>query len=267
MRHGLFLPPFGATAHPKYFGELAQQAEAAGWEGVFLWDHLVYPDVPQLVDPWIALTAIAGATRTIKLGPMVSPLPRRHPWGLARQVAALDLLSDGRLVLGVGRRDLRGGEFATFGEELDRRVRGEMLDESLSLLHQLLSGARVEHRGKHYLVDGAQFLPTPHQQPLPTWVAARWPNRAPLRRAARYQGVFVIQVGRPEEILELRSLLAGFGVGDRPFEIVVAMAPGRDPGPWEAVGVTWYLTELGPFDLRRAAVEAVVAAGPPKTRT
>ena len=267
MRHGLFLRPFGATAHPKYFGELAQQAEAAGWEGVFLWDHLGYPDVPQLVDPWIALTAIAGATRTIKLGPMVSPLPRRHPWGLARQVAALDLLSDGRLVLGVGRRDLRGGEFATFGEELDRRVRGEMLDESLSLLHQLLSGARVERRGKHYLVEGVQFLPTPHQQPLPTWVAARWPNRAPRRRAARCQGGFVIQVERPEEILEVRSLLAGFGVGDRPFEIVMAMAPGRDPGPWEAAGVTWYLTRLGPFDLRRAAVEGVVAAGPPKTLT
>ena len=265
MRHGLFLPPFGELSHPRYLGELAQRAEKAGWEGFFLWDHMVFPRVSQLLDPWIPLAAIALSTSTIKLGPMVTPLPRRRPWVLARQLAALDLLCNGRLVLGVGLGDLRGGEFATFGEELDPRVRAAMLDESLELLGQLLGGSQVQHRGQHYMVESAQFLPTPIQQPLPIWVAARWPNRAPIRRSTRYQGVFVIDVERPAEITELRALLAQGGVAGQPFEIIITQPPGGDPDPWEAAGVTWYLTQLGPFDLRRDEVEAIVAAGPPGT--
>lgn len=266
MRQGLFVPPFGELAHPGYLGELAEAAENAGWEGFFLWDHLVYPRITQLIDPWIALAAVAMSTSTIKLGPMVTPLPRRRPSVLARQVAALDLLCNGRLVLGVGLGDLRGGEFATFGEELDPRVRAAMLDESLELLGQLLSGTRAQHQGQHYTFESAQFLPTPIQQPLPIWVAARWPNRAPIRRSTRYQGVFVIEVERPAEITELRALLAQGGIADQPFEIVITQRPGEDPAPWEAVGVTWYLTQLGPFDLHRAEVEAIVAAGPPGRR-
>ena len=262
MHHGLFLPPFGELADPEYLGRLAGQAEAAGWEGVFLWDHLVFPGVPELIDPWIGLAAMAVGTKTIRIGPMVTPLPRRRPFVVARQVAALDLLSNGRMVLGVGLGDLIGGEFATLGEELDRRIRAEMLDESLGLIDQLLSGTQVEHRGVHYQLEGAQFLPTPRQRPVPTWVAARWPNRAPLRRAARYQGVFVIDVHQPHEVVEMAKVLAEFGVVDRPFEIVVAMAPGTDPGPWETAGVTWFLNQLGPFNLRRWEVEAIVGAGP-----
>lgn len=262
MRQGLFVPPFGELADPRCLGELAQLAEASGWEGFFLWDHLVYSGVPQLVDPWIALAAIATTTKTIRLGPMVTPLPRRRPWVLARQLASLDLLSQGRMVLGAGLGDLRGGEFATFGEELDPRTRGEILDESLELVEKLLAGAEVQHQGSHFQLDQVRFLPSPLQQPLPIWIAARWPNRAPLRRSVRYQGVFVIQVEQPAQILELRSRLSEFGLGDRPFEIVVAMAPGTNPDPWAAAGVSWFLTQLGPRDLRRSEAEAIVAAGP-----
>ncbi|HEY6539194.1 MAG TPA: LLM class flavin-dependent oxidoreductase [Candidatus Dormibacteraeota bacterium] len=263
MHHGLFIPPFGELADPSYLGDLARRAEEAGWEGFFLWDHLVFPGVDEVLDPWIALAAAAVATSTIRLGPMVTPLPRRRPWTLARQVAALDQLSSGRFTLGAGLGDLRGSEFATFGEELDPPTRGRILDESLSVVERLLAGDPVEHHGARYHLAATRFLPSARQQPLPVWVAARWPKRAPLQRAASRQGVFVIDVEEPQQIEEMRGLLRRYGVGDPGFDVVVARAAGSDPHPWQAAGVTWFLAQLGPWDLRRSNVDAVVQAGPP----
>ncbi|MGH7642572.1 MAG: LLM class flavin-dependent oxidoreductase [Candidatus Dormibacteria bacterium] len=262
MQYGLFFPPFGELADPTYIGDLALRAENAGWDGLFLWDHLQFDGVQEVLEPWIALAAAAIATKRIRLGPMVTPLPRRRPWVLSRQIAALDILSAGRFTLGVGLGDLMGSEFATFGEELDPPTRGRILDESLELVRRLLTGGHVAHEGVHYRMEGAQFQPTPIQQPLPIWVAARWPNRAPLRRSIRHQGVFVINVHRPDEIQAMRAQLSNFGLGERAFEIVVASSAGADPNPWEAAGVTWLLTELGPRNLRRREVQAVVDGGP-----
>ena len=103
MRQGLFFPAFDGVADPHRLVELAKVAEASGWDGLFLWDHLLYNgDVTEILDPYIALAAIASATTTVQLGAMVTPLIRRRPQVVARQAVALDLLSSGRLVLGFG---------------------------------------------------------------------------------------------------------------------------------------------------------------------
>lgn len=262
MRRGLFLPPFGEAADPGYLAALAGQAEAVGWDGIFLWDHLRYAEIDDILDPWIALAAIASATERIRLGQMVTPLARRRPWVVARQAAALDLLSQGRMVLGVGLGDRYGGELAAFGEELDLRIRAQMLDEALALIPALLAGEPVEHSGEHYQLTRTWFRPAALQRPLPIWVAARWPNRAPVRRAARFQGVFAIQLERPQELRALRALLAELGQTSERFEVVVAQPPGTDPAPWEQAGATWLLDWFEPYGLKRRELERRIAAGP-----
>ena len=253
MKRGVFLPPFGELADPRVLAELAARAEAAGWDGAFLWDHVTYRDpVVQVLDPWIAMAAMAMSTERILLGPMVTPLPRRRVQVVARQTVALDLLSNGRLVLGVGiGLDSSGRELSAFGEELDAKARGDMLDEQLEALVALWSGERVEHP----LANDVAFHPVPVQHPrIPIWCAARWPNPRPLRRALRYEGVFIIDLDDPGRL----------GLGDLPagFDVVVEGPPGDDVAAWEAAGATWHLLQLDPFDVQRARVESLIDAGP-----
>ena len=126
---------------------------------------------------------------------MVTPLARRRPQVLARQIATLDQLSGGRLTVGVGLGDDGWREFSAFGDETSARERGVMLDESLEVVRSFLAGNVVDFAGRHYHVDDAQLLPTPVQDPVPFWAAVRWPNRKPLARAARLQGCFPIFKG------------------------------------------------------------------------
>jgi alkanesulfonate monooxygenase SsuD/methylene tetrahydromethanopterin reductase-like flavin-dependent oxidoreductase (luciferase family) len=146
-QRGLFVPPFDALADPRVVADLAVDAEAAGWDGFFVWDHLLYAEpVRSIADPWICCAAVAARTSRMVLGPMVTPLSRRRPHVLARQAASLDLLSGGRLVLGFGLGDDGSvGELSRFGEETDAKTRAAMLDEGLDLLAGLLSGDRVQH--------------------------------------------------------------------------------------------------------------------------
>jgi alkanesulfonate monooxygenase SsuD/methylene tetrahydromethanopterin reductase-like flavin-dependent oxidoreductase (luciferase family) len=263
MRCGLTLPIFDGLADPRVLAELAATAEAAGWDGVFVWDHVRYrAPVVAATDPWIALAAIAARTERITIGPMVTPLARRRPQIVARQVVALDHLSGGRMVLGVGLGlDTSGEEFVRFGEETDPRQRAAMLDEGLDLLVALLSGEQVDHRGRHYTATGVRFLPKPVRGRLPVWVAARWPNRRPLRRAVRYDGVFAIDL-TAAELPELIALVKS----ERPsgdFEVVVHDVVGADPQPWAAAGATWLLTTFDPFSIDVEKMRAVITQGPP----
>jgi alkanesulfonate monooxygenase SsuD/methylene tetrahydromethanopterin reductase-like flavin-dependent oxidoreductase (luciferase family) len=198
---------------------------------------------------------------------MVTPLARRRPAMVARQLVALDQLSRGRMVLGVGLGlDSSGRELSAFGEELDARRRAAMLDEALGLVHELCSGEPVDHHGPHYRADHVRFQPASWQRPIPTWVAARWPNRAPLRRAARYEGVYAIDLDGPDELRALGAavaeLRAASSAAPSAFDIVVHVLPGVDPEPWAAAGATWVLTTFSQFGLERDAVEAVIDAGP-----
>src|SRR5918994_4211473 len=202
MRSGLWFPLFDELAEPAEVARLAAEAEEAGWHGVFVWDQLRWREpIRHVADPWITLTAIATATEDVMLGPMVTPLARRRPAKVARETASLDRLSGGRLILGVGLGgDQFAGEFSKTGEQLDDRVRGEMLDEVLEILTAAWSGESVNHRGKHYLVDDVQFLPRPVQRPrIPVWTAAYYGNVKPQRRAARCDGFFPVGLENVDE--------------------------------------------------------------------
>lgn len=253
MKHGLFLPPFGDLAEPARMVELAVAAEEAGWDGLFLWDHITYRDpATHLADPWVVLAAVAQATERLRLGTMITPPPRRRPQVLARQTTTLDRLSQGRLTLGVGIGGDAYGEFSDFGDEADARTRGAMLDEELGLLRALWSGEEVTHHGDHHTVDGQTFLPTPVQPGgPPIWAAARFGNRKPLERAARLDGVFPIDLGSPDDLREVLDELDELRGRERQraadFDVCVNMLAGTDPAAWAAAGATWGVTHVGPF--------------------
>jgi alkanesulfonate monooxygenase SsuD/methylene tetrahydromethanopterin reductase-like flavin-dependent oxidoreductase (luciferase family) len=263
-RRGLFVAPFDALADPGVIGDLAVAAEQAGWDGFFVWDHMLYaPPVQAIADPWICCAVVAVRTERLIFGPMVTPLPRRRPQVLARQAASIERLAPGRLVLGFGMGDDWGsGEFARFGDESDPRMRGQMLDEGLQVLTALLSGQRVEHEGRHYAVRGVTFLPAP-EQPIPIWIAGRYPNPAPLRRAVRYDGTFPIDLDAPEDLANVLETIESFRT--RPsadYAVVVDLPPGADAEPWSAAGATWVLNRVGPRDLDLDEVRRFVERGP-----
>lgn len=304
MRYALFLPIFDELADPVVVARLSAEAEEAGWDGVFVWDHLVYrAPVREVADPWITMAAMAAATEQIRLGPMVTPLPRRRPAKVARETATLDRLSGGRLTLGVGIGGDDSGELTGTGEPLDDRLRAGRLDESLEVVQAAWSGEPVHHRGEHYVVDGLTFRPTPVQQvdgrpAVPVWVAVRYGNTRPLRRAARHQGVFPVNLDRPDQLAEIVAAVGqhraaaaraaridggldgGVGGGidvaleggyellvegglDAGYEVAAEGPPGADPAPFGAVGATWWLVS---FDWRAVSVDqvrGVLRDGPP----
>ena len=264
MQSALFLPVFDELSDARVVARLAAEAESAGWHGVFVWDHIDYRDpVRAVADPWVVLAAVACATERVRLGPMVTPLARRRPVKLAREVATLDGLSGGRLVLGVGLGGDGSGELSRTGEQTDDRVRARMLDESLEVLRAAWTGEPVHHRGEHYVVDGVRLLPTPVQRPgPPVWVALRRGNRAPLRRAARHDGAFPVEVESPDQLAEIAADLAALrGDDPRPFDLVVGGQPGTDPLPYAAAGATWWTVSF-PIGTTVAEVRAVVREGP-----
>jgi alkanesulfonate monooxygenase SsuD/methylene tetrahydromethanopterin reductase-like flavin-dependent oxidoreductase (luciferase family) len=265
LRSALWLPLFDDLADPRAVARLAADAEEAGWDGCFVWDHLRWQEpVRQVADPWIALTAIATATERIRLGPMVSTLARRRPAKVARETATLDQLSNGRLTLGVGiGSDRYGGELSKTGEELDDRRRGRMLDESLEILAAAWSGEPVRHRGEHYTVDDIEFLPRPVQRPgVPVWAAGHPGNIKPIRRAARLDGFFPVNLEHPDQLAEVVATLAELRSGATgPYEIAVSLPFGVDPLPYAAAGATWWLPEIDP-GVRLDVVRGVLRDGP-----
>jgi alkanesulfonate monooxygenase SsuD/methylene tetrahydromethanopterin reductase-like flavin-dependent oxidoreductase (luciferase family) len=248
MRTGLFVPLFDELADPAVVARLAAEAEAAGWDGMFVWDHLRWREpVVDVADPWITLAAMAAATERIRLGPMITPLARRRPAKVARETATLDRLSGGRLTFGVGLGDDEfGREYTITGEELDQRRRARMLDESLEILAAAWSGELVHHRGEHYTIDSMRFLPRPVQRPgVPVWVAGAYGRPRPLRRAARHQGFIPINVEHPDQLAEIVADLSELRKGRaEPFDVVAVLPPGDDPAPYADAGATWWLIEF-----------------------
>jgi alkanesulfonate monooxygenase SsuD/methylene tetrahydromethanopterin reductase-like flavin-dependent oxidoreductase (luciferase family) len=265
MRSGLWLPLFEELADPGVVARLAADAEERGWHGVFVWDQLRWREpIRHVADPWITLAAIAAATEQVRLGPMVTPLARRRPAKVARETATLDLLSGGRLILGVGLGgDQFAGEFSKTGEELDDRVRGEMLDEALEILSAAWSGEPVNHRGKRYLVDGMRFLPRPVQRPrIPVWTAAFPGNVKPLRRAARSDGFFPVNLENVDQFARAVAAVRDLrGDDTAPYDVAVELPPGSDVAPYFEAGATWWMTELEP-GVSLDEVRGVIREGP-----
>ena len=185
MRYGICLANFGTYGDPRNVLAIAEEAEAAGWEALLVWDHLSFVWGPPAADPWVTLAAVAARTERLILGTNLTPLPRRRPHVLAHQVATLDVLSGGRTVFAAGIGGVES-EFAAFGEPVDARLRAEMLDEGLDVLRGLWSGEQVTHRGTHYVVDGVELKPRPVQERIPIWIGGNSPPA--LRRAARFDG-------------------------------------------------------------------------------
>jgi alkanesulfonate monooxygenase SsuD/methylene tetrahydromethanopterin reductase-like flavin-dependent oxidoreductase (luciferase family) len=267
MRFGLHVPQLGALGEPRALVELAERAEGVGWDGVFLWDHLMHRGDLPACDPWVALGAIAATTARVQLGPLVTPLPRRRPWKVAREAVTLDRLSQGRAVLGVGIGTDSYREFSAFGEDAtDDRTRAARLDEALTVITELWRGERVHHAGSHWKVDDVVQTPTPVQVPrVPIWCAAIWPHRAPVRRAARWDGI--VPVGRltPDDAGALLAEVHRERSHDAAFDLVVPSAAATGViAEYGAAGATWWLESLSPSASLTQHL-AVVDAGPPRT--
>src|SRR5919201_378758 len=200
MRFSINIPNFGDFRDPNTVARVASAAEDAGWDGLFVWDHVVHDKRRgrSFGDPWMLLTAAALATARIKLGPLVTPVPRRRPEQLARQVSTLDNLSDGRVIFGAGLGGPIDDEYGSFGEPTDPKVLAERLDEGLELLDRYWSGEQVTHHGRHYDVDEVTLLPPPVQRPrVPIWIGGYLPRRPPVRRAPPWGGAVPVFLFAP----------------------------------------------------------------------
>lgn len=280
MQFAIDIPNFGPYSDPRLLAELAYEAEESGWDGFFNWDHISYRSrdgqgMLAIGDPWIQMAAIAMRTKRIKLGPMVTPLPRRRPWKIARETVSLDHLSDGRLILGIGLGSDRSREFSSFGEIADSKVHGEMLDEGLEVLTRLWSGEEFSYEGNHYHLSRVHFLPKPQQQPrIPIWIAGYWPNKKPFRRAASWDGVFPLIGGQnmtPEDFREAIAYTRSQRTSTSPFD---AIAGGQTDGTDKAkdvataasfaeAGATWLLETFYPSHTLEQ-VRQRIHQGPPR---
>ena len=290
VRFGICVPNLGEFSDPRQVAGLARRAEDAGWDGLFTWDHVVFPFGPlPVADPWVLLTAVALATERIRLGPLVTPVARRRPGTLARQITTLDRLSGGRLVFGAGLGFTLEAEFGTWGEPTRPRTVAERLDEGLELLAALWAGEPVNFRGEHFTAADVTFAPTPAQRPRPpVWIGCNWPNQRPLRRAARWDGAapHVINpadgswAATPEIVTRIVAAVAEHRDGAGPFDVVITgrtqpSEPGaaREPAGLcqqvetvaaiEAAGATWWLEGFRPGAGEYQAAVRRVEAGPP----
>jgi len=263
MRFAVDVPNFGDFADPRVVAELARRAEAAGWDGLFVWDHVTHRKElrRKIADPWVLLTAAALATERIRLGTMITPVARRRVSKLAREVTTIDRLTGGRMILGVGLGAPVEDEFGTFGETTDLKEIAACLDEGLEALNLLWSGEPVRYRGAHVVIDDVTFLPTPVQRPrVPIWAGGYWPVKAPMRRAARWDGAAPIMrsgaEGLPPQpdaatVAEISAFLrdcrAEAGLDTEPFDLLMcAMSPANRgaaanlAGSLAQVGATWW---------------------------
>jgi len=244
--------------------EVAVAAEEAGWDGMFLWDHMFRPpgQPVEVADTWISLAAVAAATGRLRIGPLITPLSRRRPQKVAREAVTLDQLSSGRLTFGVGLGVNSGGELERFGESIDVNVRADRLDEALEVILELWGGEEVDHHGRYFTVDHVRFLPRPVQVPrIPIWGAARSGcSPRPLRRAARLDGLFPVDTTPDQLAPMLDTVVEARGSLDG-FDVAMLATPGTDLDALAARGVTWAMWSVAMGEAA-ADVLALAQAGP-----
>ena len=272
LKFGLALPP----RNPRVTADQARMAEAAGWDGIFLGDAI------WTVDPMVALGAAAMVTEHIRLGTMVIPMPIRRPWKVASESLALDLVSQGRLILGLGAGAVWMGWQAFPDEETDIRPRAEMLDESIELLTRFWQGEPFAYEGQHYHVNlswAAEHGPgKPVQQPrIPLWVPGLWPRKASMRRVLKCDGIVVEKLDpegqnvtpTPDDVRAIAAYGAEHRTLETPFDIVVnGETAGMDPvqrretlQAWADAGATWWIE--GAWNATDEEVAARIEAGIP----
>lgn len=292
MKHGIALPNWAVDGDTASLVEYAVEAEEAGWDGVLLCDHLIFPpstpdETPSehgaFPDPWITFAGIAARTSDIRLVSWITPIPRRQPWQLARDLATLDHLSEGRVILGTGLG--RASDYLPFGEPWEPKRLGRTYDEALDVITGLWGGEPFSYHGEHFTIDDAVVLPTPVQEPrVPIIVGGLWPNKKPFHRAARWDGMIPHYPGDgiiPEEGIEgqvpsaerdpedtVRAMLEYYrDLTDDPGEIFLpADPPHRSPG-WrdlcDELGVTWLYTRPRDESDRLTIDMNRIRSGPP----
>jgi alkanesulfonate monooxygenase SsuD/methylene tetrahydromethanopterin reductase-like flavin-dependent oxidoreductase (luciferase family) len=275
MYCGLDLANQGAGSDPRWIVELAQAAEQAGWDGLFMWDHWSFAWGMPSGDPWVILAAVAQATTKLRLGTAITPLSRRRPHVVANTLATLDHLSNGRMVFGAG----LGGvleELSAFGEVTDAKTRATMLDEGLEVVARLLAGERVNHHGRFYTIDDVQLLPYSLQQPrMPIWIGAASGNA--LRRAALWEGWVIYTVDTKgtlvhtaaditRSLAKIRQYRRDAGKEFEPYDIVVmgVSRPGEGVDEYAAIGATWWLETIHGMRVGKDEIMDRVQAGPPR---
>lgn len=274
MRYGFVMP----SGDARRAAELAEAAEAAGWDGFFVWEPVWG------VDAWVCLTAAAMRTERIRLGTLLSPISRMRPWDLAGKAATLDNLCGGRVILSVGLGAPDTG-FAEFGEVTDRKTRAELLDEGLDIMTGLWRGQPFSYQGRHYTIRPTTFSvpPPPVQQPrIPIWVVAAWPRPKSMARVLKYDGILPTAVdangarnANLDEVREIAAYVAAHRPAGEPFDIVVEGTTPADDlaaavaavAPWADAGATWWIEALwtAPADAAGdALVRRRLEAGPPR---
>jgi len=278
-RCAIGVPNVGPFGDPLLLVDLAVAAEEHGWDGFFVWDHLLWRDPRwDVADPVVVTAAAAARTARIRVGILVNVLARRRVGKVAREAVTLDRLSGGRLVVGAGLGSL-AAEFTAFGESGDPWKRAGRLDESLRLLDALWSGEPVTVRGEYLTAADVTMQPRPVQQPrIPIWCGGRWPNQAPFRRAARWDGVmpthFSYGLGQtmpPEELRAAIQYTQEHRTAGGPLDVALegctdGAAPDRGAQhvtPYLAAGLTWWIEALGWW--RGTPLDAMtrVRQGPP----
>lgn len=278
MRYGVIIT--GGPAREQV--QLAREAEAAGWDGVFTWDGIHVTDDIETYDPWALMGAMAMATERVTLGAIISPLSRRRPWKVARETTTIDRLSNGRLVLPVGLGAVGDRGITAPGEAATTRERAERLDETLEILAGLWSGESFGYAGRHYQFEPIAFAPSPVRRRIPVWVVGAWPSERSMARALRHDGwlpYWLPKAGkkeglaRPDDPAELaavrdwiaqRRSLEGFDIvmeGTTPDDDPVTAA--RQVQPWADAGATWWIeSDWSTFDVEPARRR--INAGPPR---
>ena len=288
MQHGFI---FTGT-DPNLAVELAPLAEETGWDAFFVWEGI------WATDPWATLAAAAMVTERVRLGTMLTPVPRRRPWELAGQTMTVDRLSNGRVILsaGLGVAAETEQRFWIFEDDPGRRVRAELLDEGLELMQELWQAEPFEFEGAHYRAERTDTMLPPAivQQPrIPTWVVGVWPSMKSMRRVARYDG-WIPNYAPPgadaidpleqqrtytpeiaaEAIAWIRAERDRLGLADRPFDVVQEgttggvdrVADAAVVRRWADAGVTWWLESDWNVPAERVAEYSRerLRAGPPR---
>lgn len=288
MKFGVTMPAFDQYADPHKLAALARTAEQAGWDGFFIWDHVLFDDFfYPIADPWVALAAVALNTTRVKIGALVTPLARRRPWQVARQTVTLDHLSGGRLIFGAGLGGNDDWDFGAFGEQEAAPARASMLDEGLTILDGLWSGQPFQFAGSHYQLREMIFNPPPLQKPrIPVWVGGSWDKAAPARRAARWDGYMPLKwldMLTPDEWRDVMARVnANRADTNIPYDwIHMGISPadaalaGDLARPYAEMGISWWIETASPWEygwkfedrLTPAAwepIEARIASGPPE---
>lgn len=293
LNYGIVLPNWEVNGDAEQLVEYAVEAETVGWDGVFLADHLIFPQMRpdeevtedlDFPDPWITLAGIAAQTTKLRLGTWITPIPRRQPWQVARDLATLDQLSNGRVILGAGMGTPT--DYTKFGEAWEPRRLGRRYDEAIDVIVGLWRGEPFNHDGEFFSIDDAVLRPTPVQEPrIPIIIGGHWPNKKPFQRGARWDGIIphyrgdgvvseegikgLVQGNDVDPEAEVHAMLDYYhGLTDTPGDIFLPADPPHRSSGWvdlcEERGVTWLYTrprdESGEWDLSMERIRE----GPPE---